>query len=196
MSPQAFIFIGRSGCGKGTQVELLRPQLEKGGLPVLYVETGDKFREFIKEDGYSAKLSKDVHGLDTRQPDFLACYMWSTILVRDYNGDAQVIFDGTPRSETEARLLDTAIKFYKFEMVQVVHLDVSREWSQKHLLNRGRSDDATISKINTRLNWFDKDVIPAIEYLKNSDYHYVHINGEQTVEKVHADILNALGLDI
>ena len=192
MKSQAFIFIGRSGSGKGTQVELLKPFLEKTGLPVLYIETGDMFRKFIKGDSYSSKLSKVVYESDSRQPDFLASYMWATFLVRDFTGQSHIIIDGAPRSENEARLLETALKFYCFEKAHIINLEVSRSWSEKHLLARGRSDDANLAKIDLRLNWFDSDVIPAIEYFKGTDHNVVTVNGEQTVEEVHADILKAL----
>ncbi len=194
MKPHAFIFIGRSGCGKGTQVQLLRPVIEKESIPVLYIETGDMFRNFIKGEGYSATLSHNVYETDTRQPDFLACYMWSTFLVNDFKGDSHVFFDGTPRSITEARLLDTALRFYQFEKIHVIYLNVSRAWSEKHLLSRGRSDDANLSKIDTRLNWFDTDVVPAIDYFKQSDKHFIEVDGEQSVEAVHSDIVKALSI--
>lgn len=191
----AFIFIGRSGCGKGTQADLLKTKLaEKGNMPIFYVETGDMFRNFIKGESLSSKLSQDIYEKDVRQPDFLACYMWSTFLVNDLKEPSHVIFDGTPRSILEAKLLETALLFYKFSKIHIIHLNVSREWSEKHLLSRGRSDDATLSKIDTRLNWFDTDVVPAIEYFKNSEYDFVEINGEQTIEEVHTAIDAALSL--
>ena len=195
METHAFIIIGRSGCGKGTQADLLKAKLtEKGNLSVFYVETGDMFRNFIKGKSLSSNLSQDIYEKDVRQPDFLACYMWSTFLVEGLKEPSQVIFDGTPRSILEAKLLETALIFYKFSKIHIIHLDVSREWSEKHLLSRGRSDDATIAKIDTRLNWFDTDVVPAIEYFKNSEYNFVVINGEQSIEEVSGAIEKALNL--
>ena len=43
------------------------------------------------------------------------------------------------------------------------------------------------------MSWFDADVKPAIGYLKeNPNFNFIHINGEQTVEQVHAEILSKL----
>jgi adenylate kinase family enzyme len=191
--PHAFIFIGRSGCGKGTQVKLLKSILEeKTPLSVEYIETGDMFRSFIKGDTYSSKLSYAVYEKDERQPDFLACHMWSKALLEDMKGDSHVIFDGVSRSVPEAQLLNTALTFYGFEKVHVIHLDVSREWSEKHLLARGRSDDASMDRITKRLNWFETDVVPAIEYYRHSDQHFISVQGEQSIESVHQDIMKAL----
>lgn len=190
MSPQAFIFIGRSGSGKGTQVTFLKERLsEASSMPVLYIETGDKFRHFIAEEGMSQVLSREIYAKDIRQPDFLACFMWSEALIEDMKTPSHVIFDGTPRSLTEARLLDTALSFYGFNPVQVIYLNVSREWSKERLLARGRQDDKTEEKINKRLDWFDADVMPAIEYYRSSKNHrFLDVNGEQEIEKVAADI--------
>lgn len=193
METHAFIFIGRSGCGKGTQADLLKAKLaEKGDMPIFYIETGDMFRNFITGNGLSNTLSREIYEKDVRQPDFLACYMWSTFLVNDLKEPSHVIFDGTPRSILEAKLLETALLFYKFSKIHIIHLNVSRAWSEKHLLSRGRSDDATLAKIDTRLNWFETDVVPAIEYFKNSEHDYVEIDGEQTIEEVHSSINKAL----
>ncbi|MCG2694656.1 hypothetical protein L6261_01050, partial [Candidatus Parcubacteria bacterium] len=69
-----------------------------------------------------------------------------------------------------------------------------REWSTERLLGRGRSDDDA-EQIKKRLDWFDKDVIPAIEYLKNDPlYNFVDINGEQTIEQVQAEIIEKIQL--
>jgi len=186
------IFIGRSGCGKGTQAGLLKEYFHHKDTQkrqVLYVETGAHFREFIRSSGYSSKLSHDIYENDDRQPDFLACYMWATTLVEELGPDMHLFFDGAPRSHSEAILLSTALQFYKRERSTVVYLKVSRKWSEERLLARGRTDDKTLEKITKRLDWFEEDTWPAIEYFKtNSLYNFLEINGEQTVEQVFNDI--------
>jgi adenylate kinase family enzyme len=105
-------------------------------------------------------------------------------------GDEHLIIDGTPRSLPEAEVLSSALDFYSRQGAHVLYLDVSRAWADKRLLERGRLDDATYTKRNKRMDWFDRDVFPAIEYIKNEDrYHLYVINGEQTVEGVHNEIL-------
>ena len=187
------IFIGRSGCGKGTQAELLKEYVREHDLDkhqILYVETGAHFREFIRGSGFSSKLSHDIYESDERQPDFLACYMWATTLVEELGPNMHLFFDGAPRSHSEAVLLSTALEFYQREFPTVIYLKVSRKWSEERLLSRGRLDDKSLAKINKRLNWFEEDTWSAIEYFKtNSLYRYLEINGEQSIEDVHKDIL-------
>ena len=190
-----FIFIGRSGCGKGTQAELLQKFLEEKGERVLYVETGHLFRDFITGDTFSQKKSKALYETSVRQPDFLACHMWSHLLLKSYEKGMSAILDGTPRSLAEALVLESAFNFFEFEHKYILHLDVSREWAEDRLLNRGRLDDSSKEKIGKRLDWFDKDVVPAIEYFKNNpSAELLSINGEQDIESVHADIVKTIAV--
>lgn len=195
MSPQTFIFIGRSGCGKGTQAKLLNEyikQQDAGNRDIYYVETGAQFRDFIKKKKFTNKRSQEIYARDDRQPDFLAIWMWSHNLVENLTGKEHLVLDGTPRSLPEATVLDNALAFYA-RKANIIHLDVSREWSQEKLLARGRSDDATLAKINKRLDWFDKDVAQAIDYFQNNPAHnYIHVNGEQGIDAVHAEIVSKL----
>lgn len=192
----AYIFIGRSGCGKGTQAELLKKTLtENTQSPVLYVETGDIFREFITGSAFSNIQSKKLYETAVRQPDFLACFMWTRKMIDSYEKGMSVIFDGTPRSLNEAEVLATSFDFFGFEKTHVIHLDVSRDWSHKHLLARGRSDDMNDEKIIKRLDWYEKDVVPAIEFYKAHSRIYFHtIAGERPVPDVARDIKTTLSL--
>jgi adenylate kinase family enzyme len=189
------IFIGRSGCGKGTQADLLKERihrLDADKRHILYVETGDHFRHFIQGKTYSSKLSSEVYAKDERQPDFLACWMWSNVLLHELEENMHLVFDGAPRALDEARVLTTALHFYRRERPTVIHLDVSRKWSEEHLLKRHRLDDVSLKRIDSRLDWFDKDVVPALEYFKsNPFYRVLEIDGEQSIEKVHSDIVAA-----
>lgn len=187
------IFIGRSGCGKGTQAGLLRDRvlrLDSQKRKILYVESGERFRKFIRGSSFSSGLSKEIYESDERQPDFLAVNMWGDQLIEELGRDMHLIFDGVARSLPEAEILTTALRFYKRERVTIVYIDVSRKWSEERLLARGRSDDLNLAKIDKRLDWFDKDVLPSIEYFKKDPFYRVlTIDGEQTIQEVHNEII-------
>ena len=191
------IFIGRSGSGKGTQAELLKNYLrekDEKKRQILYIETGAHFRNFIRLDNYSSNLSREAYEKDERQPDFLATYMWSTMLVEELGEDMHLFFDGAPRSKAEAILLSTALDFYKRGGATVIYINVGTRWAEERLLARGRSDDKTIAKITKRLNWFDEDTWPAVEYFRdNSYYRFIEIDGEQSIDQVHRDIIEQYG---
>ncbi len=194
MSPQTFIFIGRSGCGKGTQAKLVQEYLKNTDPKryVLYVQTGAEFREFIKGESTTQKLSKTIYDKGGFQPEFLAIFMWTNILVNKYTANEHIIMDGCPRKYHEAGVLDSIISFYKMQKPHVIYIDISKEEAMKRLLARKRLDDVP-EEIEARLGWFEVEVIPTLDFFKNNpDYHYLVINGEQSPEKVHEEILKKI----
>ncbi|MEK7614380.1 MAG: nucleoside monophosphate kinase [Patescibacteria group bacterium] len=190
-----FIFVGRSGCGKGTQIELLKKYLEEknSGCSVVLIETGGRFRSFIAGDSYASDLSKEIMEKGELQPEFLAVLMWSEEMIDKIKGNEHLLIDGAPRRLREAMVLDTALRFFKKEQPIVVHLDVSSEWSKERLRDRGRKDDIGEEEVKKRLAWFDTEVKPAIDWFREEPYYrVVDINGEQTIEEVHRDIVSAI----
>ena len=192
MKLQTFIFIGRSGCGKGTQVALLQEYIKKQDHKrhIFYIETGERFRQFIKEHSLSSRLAAEIYKTGNRQPDFVAVWMWSHLLVEKMTGGEHVIFDGPPRSLQEAQIIDTAITFYNRHRPQVMYLNISRETSKARMIARRRMDDINEGEIERRLNWFESDVLPAVEYFRNhSKYSFVELDGDQPVEAVQQQLL-------
>ena len=192
----SFIFIGRSGCGKGTQAKLLeKTLLDKDIAPILYIETGDEFRSFIKGDSFSERKSREFYENDLRQPDFLAAYMWTKNIIENYTDGSSVIFDGTPRSLPEVRVMESAFLFYNFKKSFVIHLNVSRKWAEERLLSRGRADDKALARIEKRLDWYDSDVAPTVEYFKKSELvNFIEVKGEDQIESIHKKIVSAIAL--
>ena len=100
------------------------------------------------------------------------------------------MFDGTPRRLIEAQLLDSVMGFFRREKPHLFFLNVSREWAREKLIARGRHDDS-LEDVERRLAWYETEVVPAIGfYHENADYVFHNINGEQKIEKVHADIIS------
>ncbi len=191
MTPQTFIFIGRSGCGKGTQAKLIQEYLKKYDIErdILYIQTGAEFREFIKGDSISQKLSKVVYDKGQFQPEFLAVHMWTNVLVNKYSANEHLIMDGMPRMYHEAGVLDSVWPFYKLKPPHVIYIDITKEESRSRLLARKRLDDNE-AEITERLAWFEEKVLPTIDFFKNNpDYHYVTVNGMQPAEDVHKEIV-------
>lgn len=194
MIPKTFIFIGRSGCGKGTQAKLLMDIFKKKDpkREIFYMETGARFREFIQGKKYSNTLSNEIYKNGVLQPEFLSIWMWSNIFLSDLKGGEHIFVDGTPRKLHEAEVLDSALKFYGREKPVVVYMNVGRTWSEERLKARQRQDDKG-DGIKKRLDWFDAEVMPTVEYYKkNPEYEFLDINGERTIEEIHKDIISRL----
>jgi adenylate kinase family enzyme len=193
---QAYIFIGRSGSGKGTQAARLQKMLHEKNpeQKVIYEETGAFFRNFIEEDHYSARLSKEIMNTGARQPSFLAVLMWGNILLKNLTGSESIIIDGSPRALPEAHILDSALSFYKLSP-KVIYINISFDEAIKRLRERGRADDKNIEEVKERLAWFDRDVVPAIEYYRtNPAYTFVEVNGEEPVDVVFEKLAKSLNI--
>lgn len=191
MIPQTFIFIGRSGSGKGTQASLLRAYLEKTqpSVPVKYLQTGAEFRAFLQGDSYTQKTAKALSGKGALQPAFLAIYLWAKFLTEQLTGGEHVIIDGTPRKHDEAQVLDSVFGFYGRAKPTILFMNVSGAETARRLAVRQRLDDNS-AEIRSRLAWYETDVAPAVEwYRTNPNYRFVEVNGEQSEAKIHADII-------
>ena len=70
-----FIFISRSGGGKGTQVALLEQYIKDNDLgDFFHLEAGDRFRAFFKKNTYTSNLAKEITNKGGLQPAFLAVW--------------------------------------------------------------------------------------------------------------------------
>ena len=194
MNPKTFIFFGRSGCGKGTQAQLLIKHLGTVHPEerVVYIETGAKLREFTKEIGLTQELTAKTMAEGGLLPSFIPIWIWTHMFIRQLGGNEHLILDGLSRRAYEAPILNDALKFYGRQNPIVIVINVSREWSKAHLLSRGRADDKT-NDIDERLAWYETNVMPTIDYFRGNNYYKViEINGEQPIEKVNADIVAAI----
>ncbi|MES3032316.1 MAG: nucleoside monophosphate kinase [Patescibacteria group bacterium] len=194
MNSKAIVFFGRSGCGKGTQAKLLVDFLKSKGREVIYIETGSTFRELSKQN---TLVGQNVAGIIKNGlliPVFLPIWIWTEIMTNKFSGKEDMILDGVCRRKEEAVALDSAFDFYKIEKPNIILMNVSKDWSYTRMMERKRADD-TDEKIKNRLEWYERDVLPSIEYFRTkAGYNFVEINGEQTVENVHKDIIKALNL--
>lgn len=196
MNSQSFVFIGRSGCGKGTQIEMLMKLLKEKDpeREILYIYTGQEFRKFIQGSSTTQKLSKSIYDAGGLMPEFLTVHMWVKPIVENYKGDQHIIFDGTPRKFHEAGVLHSMFGFYKIQKPWIINIGISSEEAVKRLLKRQRQDDNE-ADIRKRLGWYETDVSPTIEFYRdNPNYNFIYIDGERSPEEIHLDIAKNVGL--
>ena len=196
MKHNVYIFIGHSGAGKGTQVALLQKKLQSidPSIRTYHLETGSMFRELVQKKSFTAQKTKALMEQGGLPPAFLGVHAWSHRLIEDYDGEQYVFIDGTPRIAIEIPALLSAFDFYEWES-HIFFLQVSDEWAYEHLLGRGRPDDTDQHRVWNRIQWFHENVVPAIESLRDSGKVIFHtIHGEQSIEAVHRDICEELGL--
>jgi adenylate kinase family enzyme len=85
------------------------------------------------------------------------------------------------------------MRFYKREKPTIVYINISDEEAVSRLVKRGRADD-TEEGIRARLKWTREHMTPILAWFRaNPLYRVVEINGNQSIEAVHAEIDAALG---
>lgn len=181
-----FVFIGRSGSGKGTQCELLAKRFDN----IWYISTGELFRKLAKANTVTSRKMEAILKEGGLPLDDLATTLWMHDIAFNVKEGQRFILDGAPRRLVEAQNLDRFLDFLGWrESTHYLLIDISREEAYKRMMKRGRVDD-TPEAINSRLDYFDKIVTETIEYYR-SQKRLITINGEQSIEDVHQEILKA-----
>ena len=182
---RTIFFVGKPGCGKGTQAKLLS---ETTGWRV--ISAGDQFRALASEDtplGQKVKSEVDA-GLLT--PHWLATYLYLKVFF-SLPGDASAIFDGFNRKVPEAEIVIESLAwlarpFFIFD-IRVSDEEVRRRLALRKEVE-GRTDD---SAVGMRLKEYYEHSEPVIDLFRKAGT-LVEINGEQTPEKIAIDIRAAL----
>lgn len=195
MKQKAILFFGIVGAGKGTQVELLQQYLNEHNNDSLYIYPGNEYRAIAAQDTFISQRVKETFDAGTLLPDSLTDGLVVSLLVDKYTGDELLILDGYPRSLRQSETLADIMKFYDINEVTVLVINISEEEAVKRMMLRGRSDDNE-EGIQKRITVYKEQVSPSLAHLQERMSVVTHeINGEQSVEEVHADIKKALELE-
>jgi adenylate kinase family enzyme len=194
MQSQTFVFFGQVGSGKGTQVKLLTDFLKsKDGRETVYAYPGNEYRKIIKSNSYTGALMKDSVSRGELQPGFFSDAIVTNILISTLSPDKHLITDGYPRAVDQSESFEKMMKFYKRENIKIIYIELSQEEAMKRNLLRGRHDD-TKEGIEKRFDEYINKVVPAMNYFKDkAGYTIYTINGEQSIENVHKEIISKLG---
>jgi adenylate kinase len=193
MQPQTFVFFGQVGSGKGTQIKLLTDFLKaKDRRETVYAGTGDGFRKLMDSGNYTAGLVKEYVNNGNLVPDFLTDAVFVNMLISNLSAEKNLITDGYPRTTPQSIIFTEMVKFFKRDNIKIIYIELSEEEAMKRNLLRGRADD-TKEGLTKRFNEYKNKVVPSMNYFKDKEgYEILTINGEQSVENVHKDIIKAL----
>lgn len=192
MKAQTFIFIGRSGSGKGTQLELLREYLSTNFSNELIktIVMGDIFRSFFKEEGYIQKVAHEVSTKEGKfQPNFLTDALFIHKAINVVDEESTLFFDGYPRNIHQLEVIKELLEYIKRKDPVIINIEVVRDSVKQRMLSRGRNDDNE-KAIESRLNEYDKFIVPMIQAVKQDPFFkYIEVDGEGKIEDIHRDIL-------
>lgn len=194
--PYTFIFFGIVGSGKGTQIELLQKYLKEKNpdAKIAVAYPGSEFRKIIEKGSYTGKLVKETLEQGWLQPNFLTISLFTDILIDNLDEETNLIVDGFPRTVTQSEVLEAAMDFYKRSDMKIIYIQLEKEEAMKRMKLRGRSDD-TDEGIAKRFDEYVNNVVPAMYYFKDKGgYTMYTINGDQSIEDVHKELIQTLGL--
>jgi adenylate kinase len=145
------------------------------------------FRAFSHEDSPVARRVKEVVDSGKLLPPWIAIYLFHRELFKQEEG-ARVILDGFPRKLAEAKVIVDTLSWFE-RPFRVLYLrtdaDTVVDRIEKRFSIEHRKDD---EHPDERMREYEKHTHPALEFLE-AEGVVISIDGEQSVEKVHADIL-------
>ena len=161
------ILFGPPGSGKGTQSEKL---ISRYGLK--HISTGDLLRSEISRQTPLGQEAKNFMDKGQLVPDEVVIGMISSAL--DENPKVKgFLFDGFPRTATQAEALDKLLELKKTSISIMLALDVSEEELVKRLAKRGetsgRSDDNNEGVIRARIAEYNSKTAAVADYYRGFD---------------------------
>ena len=180
------IIFGPPGAGKGTQSKFLEKKFN-----MFQLSTGDFLRKEVKNNTPIGKKISSIINSGAFVSDEIV-----SELIQNKNYHNRIIFDGYPRSISQAKNLEKLLNKYNQKIEIVLKLSVSLETIKKRILERqnleNRPDDIESVAIK-RYKKYEESTEPLIEYYKKLDLLKV-IDGERSVEQINKEISDIIAL--
>tara|TARA_A100001011_G_scaffold213765_1_gene221844 strand:- start:6 stop:569 length:564 start_codon:yes stop_codon:yes gene_type:complete len=174
------ILFGPPGAGKGTQAKYL-VQKTNG----FQISTGDMLRDEIKKDSeIGKKIINDMNDGKFVNDEIVNKLIKNVIF--DPEKKNKLIFDGYPRSLSQAKNLDLLLKSSNQQIDFIFFLNVNKDTIVKRIEKRkiieNRSDD-DLDTILKRYDTYMQTTKPVLEfYSKNSNFY--DVDGDLEIDQI------------
>ena len=180
------VMFGAPGAGKGTHAEILAQKYD-----FRHLSTGCLLRSEVAS---GSKLGEKLQGIRDRGElvdDEIVMQIIENEIEKDYNG---FIFDGYPRTVTQAKRLDELLEQHGRHLDIVVALDVEQDELVRRMLERAtieqRSDDNEQS-FKRRQEEYAEHTLPVLKYYESRGL-LVHVDAGGDKETTQQHIIEAL----
>ena len=175
------ILFGKPGAGKGTQAVFLRDHFN-----LIHISTGDVFRYNIKNQTPLGVMAKQYMDKGDLVPDAVTIQMLESEVDKQPQA-AGFIFDGFPRTISQAEALDDFLSRKDMAIAATLALDVDEDILVSRLLSRGkdsgRADDQDEEKIRNRFAEYNAKTAPLIAYYTAQEKFH-SIDGSRSIEAI------------
>ena len=184
------ILFGPPGAGKGTQSKYLVNKLNSH-----QISTGDILRDEIKND---SDIGKQIIN-DMNEGKFVSDEIVNKLIekqVYDLQKKNKLIFDGYPRSLSQAKNLDLLLASSNQKIDQIFFLNVNKDTiikrieKRKAIENRSDDDESTILK---RYDTYMEITKPILDYYSTNPNFY-EIDGTLEIDQITSKINDILEL--
>ena len=174
------ILFGPPGAGKGTQSKYLTKKIDG-----FQISTGDMLRDEIKKDSEIGKIITS----DMNNGKFVSDEIVNELiekLIHDPKKKDKFIFDGYPRSLSQAKNLDLLLDSSNQIINHIFFLNVNKDTIIKRIEKRkvleNRSDDE-LETILKRYDTYMETTRPVLDYYsKNPNFH--EIDGTLEIDEI------------
>ena len=178
------ILFGPPGAGKGTQAKFLVNKLNG-----FQISTGDMLREEIQKNSEIGKMIiNDMNDGKFVSDDIVNKLI--KIVISDPQKRDKLIFDGYPRSLSQAKNLDLLLTNSKRKINHIFFLNVNKDTIIKRIEKRKVLEKRSDDDLNTILRRYDtymETTKPVLDfYSKNPNFH--EIDGTLKIEEITAKI--------
>lgn len=177
------IIFGAPGAGKGTQSELVAQKAN-----MLHINAGAELRKEVANNTMIGKVVDPLMKAGNLVPESMVIGAIRPLL--DKNRGNNLIFDGYPRSISQANYLYEIMDEYNSDIQHAIFLDVPDEILLERLFSRKREDD-TEEIIKHRLNVYKQQTAPLIEYFEDK-WVYSKVDGVGSVEEITERIMKVI----
>lgn len=175
------VLFGPPGAGKGTQADLLKQKYN-----LVHISTGDVFRFNIKNKTALGLLAKTYMDAGNLVPDQVTIDMLKAEVEKNSTANG-FIFDGFPRTQSQAEALDVFLGEKNERINAMVALEVPEDLLVERLLERGktsgRTDDTDEGKIRNRFNEYNTKTAVLKEFYQQQGNYY-GVNGVGSVDDI------------
>lgn len=183
------VLFGPPGAGKGTQSEKLIDKYQ-----LAHLSTGDIFRANIKGGTELGNLAKSYMDKGQLVPDEVTIKMLESEVNKSPDAKGY-IFDGFPRTQSQAEALDKFLSTKKTSISMMLALEVEEEELKKRLLLRGkdsgRADDIDPAIIQKRIDVYNSETSPVKTYYAGQE-KYIGIDGIGSIDDIFKKLCNAI----